>query len=199
MRRLLIIVSIVFLLGCAVAQNTDTVPLTKEQQKAAREQEKAAKKKAKEDAKLAERQRKLQAKQLQQFQEQEKLRPPSLSIYGTPERVKSVLVANYASGGWSIASDTPYQLTFMKDFNERSILGSVLLGNNAPQASRMVVSFLFAQNGNTVMVTGSANKLVQNGWGAISNYIVTPEAKVDLTAELQKAKAVVEANVLAPN
>lgn len=120
--------------------------------------------------------------------------PATELIRGTKEDVQSALMAECATQGLAIISQTDRQITVAKEAANLKEMSELLIGNYSVHGYRFTVQFTLAPEGDGIRVTPVAEVLSRNGNGATVATIVTeePEARAFLQAILNAAKQRVE-------
>lgn len=158
-------------------------------------QTKEEKRRQKEQAREAEHHRRQQALYAYEQRRFACGRAARVTMAAPAERVKVELITRYTKGGWAIASDSQYQIGFMRDqAAERSVLTYLFFGESLPNHYKLGVQYSMSAEGDTVTVSGIAEALVQDGYGRVMRYALGENAEVNdqMCAALLEVKEKVE-------
>src|SRR5579864_1787191 len=92
--------------------------------------------------------------------------PATVLVHSDRENVKSALVAECASKGFTISGETEHAVTVFKDADAGfNFVGRLLFGNNVVRAYRANIQFVLSGENGGTRVTTTAEVLAQNGYG----------------------------------
>jgi hypothetical protein len=128
--------------------------------------------------------------------------PTSEVIDCKADRLRELLVAGMARGGFAIAAETQSQITFTKDLPaDYNLVNEVVLGNESPRAYQLIYQIILVPQEEKTQVSVNAQELVQNRAGGIRRYVVTdvPVFRRDIGLFFQHLKEGASADSLAHN
>lgn len=120
--------------------------------------------------------------------------PASAVIYAPLEQVKSALISESSSRGFSISSETEHQLTISREANRAQdgswLAGKILFGNYTVESYVANVQFMLATVSGGIQISSLSRVFARNGFGAVKQFDVSddPQTQSAIQGLLDAAK-----------